>query len=91
MPYLMCRDKENKTALQTAIQNKDISLVSNILESLIKGDKHGLLYSEYINPHILDLKQLGTDLKPYFNSLIAYHKIDESNENFKSYLSNQEY
>jgi len=51
-------------------------MISNILELLIKGDRYGLIYSEYIIPHLLELKLNGIDLKPFFNSVISYHKID---------------
>ena len=34
---------------------------------------------------------MGIDLKPYLNSLIAYHKVDENNPNFVSHHSNSEY
>jgi hypothetical protein len=66
-------------------------MTTNILDLLIKGDKHGLIYSEYINPLLFDLKQVGIDLKPFFNSVIAYHKIDENNKNFNLYHTNSEY
>jgi hypothetical protein len=90
MPFLMVRDKEGKTALQLAIQNKDVLMTTNLLDLLIRGDKKGVLYSEYINPHLFELKKLGIDLKPFFNSVIAYHKIDENNKNFVPYHTNSE-
>ena len=37
------------------------------------------------------MKQLGVDLKLYFNSAISYHQIDEENENFSAYHNVNEY
>ena len=90
MPFLMVRDKEGKTALQLAIQNKDVLTTTNLLDLLIRGDKKGVLYSEFINPYLFELKKLGIDLKPFFNSVIAYHKIDENNKKFVPYHTNSE-
>ncbi len=66
-------------------------MTTNILDLLIRGDKNGLIYSEYINPQLFELKQVGIDLKQFFNSNIAYHKIDENNKNFSLYHTNSEY
>jgi hypothetical protein len=88
MPFLMVKDKEGKTPLQIAIENKDTLMATNLLDLLIKGDKRGVIYSEFINPHLYDLKRLGVDLKLLFNSAIVYHKIDEENKNFVSYHTN---
>ena len=90
MPFLMIKDQQGKTALQLAIENKDMLLTNNILDFLILGDKKGVIYSEYINPHLFELKKLGIDLKLFFNSAIAYHKIDEINKNFVPYHTNSE-
>ena len=68
MPFLMVKDKLGKTALQLAIQKKDVLMTNNLLDLLIRGDKKGVIYSEYINPHLFELKKLGIDLKPFFNS-----------------------
>ena len=68
MPILMVKDKQGKTTLQLAIENKDVLMTTNLLDLLIKGDKKGVIYSEYINPHLFELKKLGIDLKPFFNS-----------------------
>jgi hypothetical protein len=64
----MVKDKLGKTALQLAIENKDVLMTTNLLDLLIRGDKKGVIYSEYINPHLFELKKLGIDLKPFFNS-----------------------
>jgi hypothetical protein len=64
----MVKDKLGKSALQLAIQNKDVLMTNNLLDLLIRGDKKGVIYSEYINPHLFELKKLGIDLKPFFNS-----------------------
>jgi hypothetical protein len=64
----MVKDKLGKSALQLAIQNKDVLMTTNLLDLLIRGDKKGVIYSEYINPHLFELKKLGIDLKPFFNS-----------------------
>ena len=88
MPYLMIKDKEDKSPLQIAIENKDTLMANNLLELMIKGDKKGVIYSEFINPYIFELKRLGVDLKLLFNSVIVYHKIDEDNKNFVSYHTN---
>jgi hypothetical protein len=90
MPFLMIKDKEGKTPLQIAIENKDTLMATNLLDFLIKGDKKGVIYSEFINPNLFELKQLGVDLKILFNSVIVYHKIDENNKNFISYHTNSE-
>ena len=90
MPILMVKDKQGKTTLQLAIENKDVLMTTNLLDLLIKGDKKGVIYSEYINPHLFELKKLGIDLKTFFNSVIAYHKIDENNKNFVPYHTNSE-
>ncbi len=90
MPFLMVKDKQGKTALQLAIENKDVLMSSNLLDLLIRGDKKGVIYSGYINPYLFELKKLGIDLKPYFNSVIAYHKIDENNKNFVLYHTNSQ-
>ena len=58
---------------------------------MIKGDKKGFLYSSYITPYLFEMKKMGIDLKPFFNSFIPYHKIDENNENFPSYHIDTEY
>jgi ankyrin repeat protein len=50
MPFLMVKDKEGKTPLQLAIENKDVVMANDLLNLLIKGDKKGVIYSEYINP-----------------------------------------
>ena len=50
MPFLMVKDKEGKTALQLAIENKDMLMTTNLLDLLIIGDQKGVLYSEFINP-----------------------------------------
>ncbi len=63
-------------------------MTTNLLDLLIKGDKNGVIYSEYINPHLFELKKLGIDLKAFFNSVIVYHKIDENNKNFVTYHTN---
>jgi ankyrin repeat protein len=68
MPYLMLKDKEGKTPLQVAIENKDVLMTTNLLDLLIRGDKKGVIYSGYINPHLFELKKLGIDLKPFLNS-----------------------
>jgi hypothetical protein len=68
MPFLMVKDKQGKTTLQLAIENKDVLMTTNLLDLLINGDKKGVIYSEYINPHLFELKKLGIDLKPFFNS-----------------------
>jgi hypothetical protein len=90
MPYLMLKDKQGKTPLQIAIDKKDMLMTTNLLDLLIKGDKKGVIYSEFINPHLFELKKLGIELKSYFNSLIAYHKIDENNKNFVPYHTNSD-
>ncbi len=90
MPFLMVKDREGKTALQLAIENKDVRNTTNILDLLVRGDKKGVIYSEFINPKLFELKNLGIDLKPFFNSVIAYHKIDENNKNFVHYHNNSE-
>ena len=90
MPFLMVKDKEGKTALQLAIENKDMLMTNNLLDLLIRGDKNGVIYSDYINPHLFELKKLGIDLKPFFNSVISYHKIDENNQNFVTLHTNSE-
>ncbi len=88
MPYLMVKDKEGKTPLQIALENKDTLMATNLLDLLIKGDKKGVIYSEFINPYLYELKRLGVDLKLLFNSAIFYHKIAEDNKNFASYHTN---
>ncbi len=88
MPYLMIKDKDGKTPLQIAIKNNDTLMATNLLDLMIKGDKRGVIYSEFINPHLYELKKLGVDLKILFNSTIVYHKIDEDNKNFDSYHTN---
>jgi len=52
MPYLMIKDKEGKTPFQIAIQNNDTLMATNLLDLMIKGDKKGVIYSEFINPHL---------------------------------------
>ena len=88
MPFLMIKDKDGKTPLQIAIKNNDTLMATNLLDIMIKGDKKGVIYSEFINPHLYELKKLGVDLKILFNSAIVYHKIDEDNKNFDSYHTN---
>lgn len=56
MPFLMIKDKEDKTPLQIAIKNKDTFLTNNLLDLLIKADKKGVIYSEFINPNLFDMK-----------------------------------
>ena len=38
MPFLMIKDKEGKTALQIAIENKDTLMATNLLDLLINRD-----------------------------------------------------
>ena len=90
MPYLMCKDKTGLNPLDKAISDKNIQFSTNLLELLIKGDKKGFLYSKFINPQLIELKKMGIDLKPFFNSVIPFHKIDENNEKFIQYHSNSE-
>ena len=54
---------------------------------MIRGDKKGFLYSQFIVPKLFELKEIGVDLKPFFNSVLPYHKVDENNLNFITYLS----
>jgi len=56
MPFLMVKDKLGKTPLQLAIENKDVLMTTNLLDLLIRGDKKGLIYSEFINPYLFELK-----------------------------------
>ncbi len=47
--------------------------VNTWLELCIKADQYGLLYADYISPHLFAMKKLGIDLKPLFESSILFH------------------
>ena len=91
MPYLMVKDKHGLTPLEKSVKDNDVQISNNLLDLLMKGDKKGLLYSEHVTPKLFHLKKLGIDLKNFFNSQIAYHKVDGNNKNFDAYHSNSEY
>ena len=48
------------------------------------------MYNQHITPLLYELKKMGIDLKRYFNSPIAYFKIDENNTKFDAFHSNLE-
>ena len=54
---------------------------------MIESDSKGLLYADVIGRNIQRLFIMGIDLKKYFESPIAFHKI--SSEQYKEYHPNE--
>ena len=50
-----------------------------------------MLYSAYFSPLLSEMKTLGIDLKPLFNSSILFHKIDNQNPNFDEFDQDLKY
>ena len=76
----MYQDKNYKySPLEKAIKDKDVMAVNTWMDLLIKADQQGLLYADYISPHLSEMKKLGIDLKPLFESRILFYKVNNQN------------
>lgn len=86
----MCSDSEDYNALQEALENASGLLAQNILQLCIQSDESGLLYSQQINTLLQQLIKMGLDLKPYLNSNIPYHQVEEQ-YGFGTYVTDPTY
>lgn len=81
-PYLFPGNQFNASHDQTVFdkvvdENREpkFRLVERFIYFMIYSDTKGLLYANIIAKNLQDLLLMGIDMKNYFDSPIAFHKI----------------
>lgn len=66
-----------ETAFDIALGLEDQALSNTYLTTMLSEDTTGHMYSEICDRNLIKVAQLGIDLKPYFESQLAYHALSD--------------